>query len=740
MTDYLPALFRHLLALPTIVVVLNVLMASPVSAQSLVVREFCNTTPIVVSTDGFARGSIYPSPVGVSGVGEVLSVTATIKGITHSYIRDLDIWMSGPGAERSVVLLSDVGGDGPVSDLNVTVDDAAAGPAPAPLVSGRYRPTNITDNGTTDSWLPPAPSPNAAGLSTFAGTSGDGTWNLWVLDDAGGDAGTIAGGWCLTVTTAAPPIDGTCGSANTTTGLLTAPPSTNLCSVGSASTVGNDVDAYRWSCAGVNGGAPASCQAPRGYTVTPITGANGSISPSTPQVVAFHDTQSFTVTVNAGYSAGATGCSGALIGSTFTTSAVDEDCSVTASFTGNDSVPGAFGFVTQVGLGLSTLTTSNTITLTGLTAAANISVTNGEYQVNGGSFVSTPGTVNNGDTIAVRHISSASFLTQVTTTLTVGTVQGTFNTTTVAPPAVNGACGSSHNTGSTPLLTTAPASNLCSAGSALRVYDGLAAYRWSCAGTNGGSPASCGAPRGYTVTPSAGSNGGISPSTPQVVAYHAAPTFAVTANAGYAASVSGCGGTLAGSSYITDAITESCSVSASFGLITSYTALSPSGDGNITTQVAGDGPSCGLQSVSYQAASAVGATPPAGVTFPHGVVDFTTTSTCTPGGTLTVTLTYPNALPAGTQFWKYGPATAGASPSWYVHPATIAGNTITYSLTDNGQGDSNDTAGQITDPGGPGVSGSAAIAGIPTLSQWGVMALAALMALATFMKLRRRTT
>jgi len=142
--------------------------------------------------------------------------------------------------------------------------------------------------------------------------------------------------------------------------------------------------------------------------------------------------------------------------------------------------------------------------------------------------------------------------------------------------------------------------------------------------------------------------------------------------------------------------------------------------------------------VAYQSANSVGATPPAGVTLPHGVVNFTTTPSCTAGGTITVTLTYPSALPAGTQFWKYGPATAGNPASWYVHPATVAGNTITYSVTDNGQGDSNATVGQITDPGGPGVGGGAGIAGVPTLSQWALMLLAALMALATFLTLRRR--
>jgi hypothetical protein len=58
-------------------------------------------------------------------------------------------------------------------------------------------------------------------------------------------------------------------------------------------------------------------------------------------------------------------------------------------------------------------------------------------------------------------------------------------------------------------------------------------------------------------------------------------------------------------------------------------------------------------------------------------------------------------------------------------------------VTDNGQGDSNATAGQITDPGGPGVS--AGVASVPTLSQWALMLLAGLVALLTLGALRQRT-
>ncbi|MCA2997340.1 MAG: hypothetical protein ING75_01940 [Rhodocyclaceae bacterium] len=71
----------------------------------------------------------------------------------------------------------------------------------------------------------------------------------------------------------------------------------------------------------------------------------------------------------------------------------------------------------------------------------------------------------------------------------------------------------------------------------------------------------------FTVTPSAGANGTITPSTPVVVNSGATSTFTVTPNSGYSASVGGtCGGSLVGTTYTTNAITANCTVIASFSL------------------------------------------------------------------------------------------------------------------------------------------------------------------------------
>lgn len=98
----------------------------------------------------------------------------------------------------------------------------------------------------------------------------------------------------------------------------------------------------------------------------------------------------------------------------------------------NDSTPNAFSFPSQPSVALSTVITSQTITLSGTNVDAAISVSGGEYSVNGGAFTSSSGTISPNSTIAVRHTSSASNSTNTVTTLTIGGVQGTFTSTTIA--------------------------------------------------------------------------------------------------------------------------------------------------------------------------------------------------------------------------------------------------------------------------------------------------------------------
>ena len=99
-----------------------------------------------------------------------------------------------------------------------------------------------------------------------------------------------------------------------------------------------------------------------------------------------------------------------------------------------DTVPNAFNFSTQSGVPLSTATLSNSITVSGTNAGSAISVAGGEYRINNGAFTSAGGTVNPGDTVALRVTSAATYATTTQATLTIGGVSGTFAVTTLAEP------------------------------------------------------------------------------------------------------------------------------------------------------------------------------------------------------------------------------------------------------------------------------------------------------------------
>jgi photosystem II stability/assembly factor-like uncharacterized protein len=80
----------------------------------------------------------------------------------------------------------------------------------------------------------------------------------------------------------------------------------------------------------------------------------------------------------------------------------------------------------------------------------------------------------------------------------------------------------------------------------------------------------------YTVTPSAGTGGTISPNTAQTINYNATTSFTITPNAGYSiASVTGCGGTLSGNTYTTGPIISDCTVTATFAANAATQTVTP---------------------------------------------------------------------------------------------------------------------------------------------------------------------
>ncbi|NJD55299.1 MAG: DUF11 domain-containing protein, partial [Nitrospirae bacterium] len=102
-----------------------------------------------------------------------------------------------------------------------------------------------------------------------------------------------------------------------------------------------------------------------------------------------------------------------------------------------DTTPDSFTFADETDVDMSTVITSDTISVNGINAAASISIadcsgTNCEYRINTEGWTSDPGTVNNGDMVTVRQTSSSSYSTPTDLTLEIGGVSDTFSVTTIA--------------------------------------------------------------------------------------------------------------------------------------------------------------------------------------------------------------------------------------------------------------------------------------------------------------------
>lgn len=113
----------------------------------------------------------------------------------------------------------------------------------------------------------------------------------------------------------------------------------------------------------------------------------------------------------------------------------DTFTSTTAGGTGGpDTIPEPFSFTDQSEVAINTVIVSDTVTVAGIDSPTTISVTGGEYSIGctTGTFTAAAGSINNGDTVCVRHTSAAEGDAVTDTTLTIGTVSDTFTTTTAS--------------------------------------------------------------------------------------------------------------------------------------------------------------------------------------------------------------------------------------------------------------------------------------------------------------------
>jgi hypothetical protein len=102
---------------------------------------------------------------------------------------------------------------------------------------------------------------------------------------------------------------------------------------------------------------------------------------------------------------------------------------------GPDTTPDAFSFTDQTDVALSTLITSNSVNITGITGSVSVSVSGDgspQVRVNGGSWTAGPTTITDGQSLEVRLTSNAANSTMNSATVTVGTVSDQWDVTTAS--------------------------------------------------------------------------------------------------------------------------------------------------------------------------------------------------------------------------------------------------------------------------------------------------------------------
>ncbi|HLM02833.1 MAG TPA: BACON domain-containing carbohydrate-binding protein, partial [Pyrinomonadaceae bacterium] len=163
---------------------------------------FLQSSPDAIAIPEIGAAQPYASEKQISGnQGTITKATVTLSNFSHTAPDDADVMLVAPNGRR-IILMSDAGGNTEVGGLNLTFDDAAATNLPdnAPLASGTFKPTDFEPN---DAFPAPAPqgAPTGTTLDAFYGSAPNGTWRLFVVDDNGANAGSIAGSWSLNLQT-----------------------------------------------------------------------------------------------------------------------------------------------------------------------------------------------------------------------------------------------------------------------------------------------------------------------------------------------------------------------------------------------------------------------------------------------------------------------------------------------------------------------------------------------------------
>ena len=96
-----------------------------------------------------------------------------------------------------------------------------------------------------------------------------------------------------------------------------------------------------------------------------------------------------------------------------------------------DTTPDAFSFASQTKVSPDTPIESEPVTISGINFPAQLSIAGGEYSIDGHPYRASPGVIKNNQQVRIRVQSASESSGQVSATLTIGGVSGTFTVKTV---------------------------------------------------------------------------------------------------------------------------------------------------------------------------------------------------------------------------------------------------------------------------------------------------------------------